>query len=920
MIFLLFGHLVVFVFGCVCHLFKRGGFTSFEDEESGRNDLSMYTGHDSSHDMTNVTFEPLPDILAKTLSTRALRPRIVCSDTQKQSEASKLVTVFKPFPRNQLLYIKEIGLGWFGQVLQGSADSISQDSRQTQVVVKVLKDDATASEKSLFLEEVAPYRDLEHVNIIQLLGQCTETIPLLAILEYPPLGDLKSYLMSNKRGPFIQFAMDAARGLACMHKHSYIHHDFAARNCMLMADLQLKIGDYGIGEDLFREDYYDTGRDLLPIRWMSPESLEVKQGVWQVNNFTVQSNVWSLSVLLWEILTLGRKPYNSLRDEDVLQKVVREGSIKLLPPDTHVPLHDRWFEVMEMCWQEADDRPSADDILAFLQQIEEEVTSQSHDLVQTAPSIETHIKTGVQSPEFESKFVMSKTVNQSNKHIAEVLVHRVDRSEGFESDFSKDITIRKNIHSQGFEDNFLPGASLSDSELLHNDSIIASGGNDVEGTQSFGKNMGKNVFDSDHNLNLLLPPVPVQMSTPSKPRTEDHHLQNTAKTEGSSSNYVTAISGAGSTSKTQNKDTSSNAAYSVNTALVSSQKAKNLFGEKSETQSSDDGYKTGISSSAPDLVLSPDIKTKFSNTENEVSEDSGSESPRLDSKSSPKHADLETEKAKELYMSKGASLSSVSLKSRSLGTIPEDGIPSDNTSQSGLVFEENEENENEDVGMNFEWDDYDGEQLVGRVRYMSEDSIPSTKSPRHVDVEEWPFDQDSGSESNSRPGSLASESDAEVTRLSINSNSSIDTRARIASILTNRLNSLIKNTNPTPSTAQSMFYSLSDDEEDADVASPGEIVSQDLIQDNMDASFNHDSGATLATVQEEEEENEDWNYIQKESSYQEQNDDLIRQDLDSIAEQVLGSKHLQNVSGVKVKVLNSRHDPLTASEDIDSIA
>lgn len=41
-----------------------------------------------------------------------------------------------------------------------------------------------------------------------------------------------------------------------------------------------------------QEDYYDTGRDLLPIRWMSPESLEVNQGVWQLKEFTMQSNVW----------------------------------------------------------------------------------------------------------------------------------------------------------------------------------------------------------------------------------------------------------------------------------------------------------------------------------------------------------------------------------------------------------------------------------------------------------------------------------------------------------------------------------------------------------------------------------------------------------------------------------------------------
>lgn len=66
---------------------------SFEDDlESGSRNVSMYSSNDSSHDTSNVTFEPLPDILAKTLTTRALRPRISSADAEKQSAAAKLVS------------------------------------------------------------------------------------------------------------------------------------------------------------------------------------------------------------------------------------------------------------------------------------------------------------------------------------------------------------------------------------------------------------------------------------------------------------------------------------------------------------------------------------------------------------------------------------------------------------------------------------------------------------------------------------------------------------------------------------------------------------------------------------------------------------------------------------------------------------
>lgn len=48
----------------------------------------------------------------------------------------------------------------------------------------------------------------------------------------------------------------------------------------------VKIGDFGLARDIYKNDYYrKEGEGLLPVRWMSPESLI--DGV-----FTTQSDVW----------------------------------------------------------------------------------------------------------------------------------------------------------------------------------------------------------------------------------------------------------------------------------------------------------------------------------------------------------------------------------------------------------------------------------------------------------------------------------------------------------------------------------------------------------------------------------------------------------------------------------------------------
>ena len=68
------------------------------------------------------------------------------------------------------------------------------------------------------------------------------------------------------------------------------HRDLAARNCLVSScnpsSMVVKIGDFGLARDIYKNDYYrKEGEGLLPVRWMSPESLV--DGV-----FTTQSDIW----------------------------------------------------------------------------------------------------------------------------------------------------------------------------------------------------------------------------------------------------------------------------------------------------------------------------------------------------------------------------------------------------------------------------------------------------------------------------------------------------------------------------------------------------------------------------------------------------------------------------------------------------
>ncbi|KAM3598514.1 uncharacterized protein V6R79_018980 [Siganus canaliculatus] len=270
--------------------------------------------------------------------------------------------------RHSLLYLKEIGHGWFGKVLLGE---VNAGLSTTQVVVKELKASASVQDQMQFLEEVQPYRTLQHPALLQCLAQCSEVTPYLLVMEFCPLGDLKSYLRgcqvadSETPDPLILQRMlcDIASGLLHLHKYNFIHSDLALRNCLLTSEMSVKIGDYGLSQSRFKDDYYITQDQIwVPLRWIAPELIDEVHGNLLVVDQTKSSNIWSLGVTMWELFELGNQPYRHYSDRQVLTYAVKEQQLKLPKPQLLFPLAERWYEVMQFCWLQPELRPSSEEV------------------------------------------------------------------------------------------------------------------------------------------------------------------------------------------------------------------------------------------------------------------------------------------------------------------------------------------------------------------------------------------------------------------------------------------------------------------------------------------------------------------------------------------------------------------------------
>eukprot|EP00057_Strongylocentrotus_purpuratus_P011875 XP_011666349.1 PREDICTED: tyrosine kinase receptor Cad96Ca-like [Strongylocentrotus purpuratus] len=268
-------------------------------------------------------------------------------------------------PENVTFFTRlgSIGRGDFGGVWKGELRS---NQSQVDVAIRQIPDQVTKSKN--VLQAVKVLSEIpDHPNVVKCLGYCQEQGSILyefisggtllthlqtsGVQSQPTYGNLKPKSVRFDEGSLLNLAWQIAKGMQYLASKKILHGTLCAHNVLLADRKQCKLSDYGLSSSLF------SGRGK-PTRWSSPETMDT-------GDQSTEDDIWSFGIVLWEIVTLGARPYPKMTF-DTVQKEVANGY--QMPRPRHCG--QEVYAVMTGCWEkEATNRSNFDQILKSLERI-----------------------------------------------------------------------------------------------------------------------------------------------------------------------------------------------------------------------------------------------------------------------------------------------------------------------------------------------------------------------------------------------------------------------------------------------------------------------------------------------------------------------------------------------------------------------
>jgi len=212
--------------------------------------------------------------------------------------------------------IKTIGEGGMANVYLAYDTILDRN-----VAVKVLRGDLANDEKFVrrFQREALSASSLSHPNIVEVYDVGEDNGLYYIVMEYIEGKHLKQLL--KKRGSLtirevVDIMSQLTDGMTSAHDSYIIHRDIKPQNIMILENGLIKITDFGIAMALNATQLTQTNSVMGSVHYLPPEQACGKGA-------TIQSDVYSMGILMYELLT-GSVPYKGENAVEIALKHIKE--------------------------------------------------------------------------------------------------------------------------------------------------------------------------------------------------------------------------------------------------------------------------------------------------------------------------------------------------------------------------------------------------------------------------------------------------------------------------------------------------------------------------------------------------------------------------------------------------------------------